>query len=81
MFKEIEISEQVYEGGTPSKTITRADYDCASYGRKLKAVEASLPTNLDKGPRWQVQEKHSFHMSNPPTVEETCLLHGPLHST
>ena len=36
IFERMEITEQVYEGGTPSKNAARVDVNRASCGRKLK---------------------------------------------
>ena len=49
MFKQMDISEQVYEEQTPSKKIPRADSNHGSYVRKRKGGEAVSPTNPKKG--------------------------------
>ena len=49
MFKQMEISEQVYKGQTPSKIIPRADSNRDSHVRKRKLGEAALPTNHKNG--------------------------------
>ena len=48
MFKRMGISEQVYEGGTPSKTTTRVDANHDSHGSKRKELESASPTNPEK---------------------------------
>ena len=49
MFKQTVISEQVYEGGTSSKTPIRSDANRNSHGRKHKGGEAASATNPNKG--------------------------------
>ena len=49
IFEWMEIAEQVYEGGTPSKNTTWADSNRASHGIKLNEREAASPTNPEKG--------------------------------
>ena len=48
MFKQIKIAEQVYEGGTPSKTPIREDTNNDSHVRKRIGGEAASPTNPEK---------------------------------
>ena len=48
MFKRMEISEQVYKGQTPSKTIPMPDANRDSSVRKRKGGEAALPNNHKK---------------------------------
>ena len=45
----MEVMEQVYKGGTPSKISNhRADTNFSSHGSKWKGVESNLPTNPKK---------------------------------
>ena len=47
----MEITEQVYEGGTPSKTTnTRTDANRAIHGRKIQGVGAHLPNSAENSP-------------------------------
>ena len=81
IFKNMEITKQVYEGVTPSKTTIRVDTKCASHRRKQKGGEPASPTNPEKGCAGKRKKKHAGHTSNRPTGEKTCLLHGPGHSS
>ena len=49
MFERIEVAEQVYEGGTPSKMPIRAVANHDGHIWKRKVVEAVSPTNPEKG--------------------------------
>ena len=49
MFKCMDIAEQVYKGGKPSKTTTGEDANHASHDSKYKEGEAASPTNPEKG--------------------------------
>ena len=81
MFERMEITEQVYKGGTPSKTTTREDPNRSSHGRKCKGGEAALSTNPEKGRADKSKKKDAGHMSDRPTGENIFLVHGPRHST
>ena len=48
IFDQMEISEQVYEVKSPSKTIIRSDANCDSNLRNRNEGEATSPTNPDK---------------------------------
>ena len=81
MFDRMEVTEQVYEGGTPSKMPTRSESNRDVHVRKWKGGEAASPTNPKKGHANKGKTKNSVHPSNAPTGEKkTCLLHGPGHS-
>ena len=45
MFERMEVAEQVYEGGTPSKIPTRAETNREGHVRKQKLGEAASPAN------------------------------------
>ena len=47
MFERMEISEQVYEGGTTSKTTTREDFDRVIHGRRRKGGKSTYTDNLN----------------------------------
>ena len=67
MFEQMEISKQVYEGVTPSKTTTREDSDRDSHVRKQKVVDAASPTNPKKGRASNSKKKYAGHPINRPT--------------
>ena len=48
MFDRMKIAEQVYKGGTPSKTPTREESNNDGHVRKLKGGEDASPTNPNK---------------------------------
>ena len=81
MFEQTEIAEQVYEGGTPSKTPTRADANREGHIRKCKGGESASPTNPKKGRSDKRKTKNSGYPSNVRTVDKKIfILHGPVHS-
>ena len=45
MFERTEVTEQVYKGGTPSKTPAREETNRDIHARKQKGVESASPTN------------------------------------
>ena len=81
MFKCVEITEQFYEGVTPSKTTTGAYSNYASHGSTRKVGEATLPTNTEKECAEKHKKNHEGHPSDKPTGDKTYLVHGPGHST
>ena len=81
MFKQMEVAEKVYEGGTPSKTSIGVDSNRASHGRKRRGGESNSPTNPEKGRVGKRKSKNAGHPSDRPTRWTTCLLHGPGHYT
>ena len=81
-FEHMDIAEQVYEGGTPSKiTAHRADANRVSHSRKRKGGEAASPTNPEKGRAGKLKKNYAGHPSDRMTSDKTCVLHGPRHST
>ena len=81
MFDQMEISEQVYKGGTPSKKFIEEYANRANHVRKRKIGEAILTANNEKCRSIEIKTKHSGHLINLPTsAKKTCLLHGPGHS-
>ena len=82
MFEHMEIAETVYEGGTPSKiTKLRTDVSRDNYGRKSKGGKAAFPTNPEKGCAGKRKKHYAGHPRYWSTVDKTCLVHGPGHST
>ena len=77
----MEIPEQLYKEGKPSKTPIREDANHVSLGRKRKGGEFALPTNLEKSHNGKRKTNHSGHQSDWPTGAKTCLVHGTRHST
>ena len=77
----MEISDQVYKGGTPSKTTTRADDDRFRHVRKLKGSETSSPTNPKKGRDGNRKNNYAGHMSDNPTGEKHACCMTPGHSS
>ena len=60
----MEISEQGYEVGTPSKTTAREDVDRVSYVSKRKGGKSASPTNPKKGSAGKRKKKNPVHPSN-----------------
>ena len=56
----MEISEQGYEVGTPSKTTAREDVDRASYVSKRKGGKPASPTNPKKGSAGKRKKKIQY---------------------
>ena len=52
----MEVSEQVYEGGQPSKTTKREDANYVSHSCNFQGGESNLLTKK-KEPQWKAQEK------------------------
>ena len=66
----MEITEQVYEGGTYSKTTTISDTNHVSHGRKHKGEEAALPTNPKKVRSGKRKKNHAGHLSDRTTAKK-----------
>ena len=82
MFERMDISEQVYKGGTPSKTPTREESNRDGHVRKWEGGETASSTNRDKGRTRKRKTKHSGRLSGALTgAKKTCILHGPGHSS
>ena len=71
MFERIDIIEQIHKEGTPYKTITWVDANCASHGRKRKRGLSASPTNPEKGCSKKRKKNHSGHPINLPTGDKT----------
>ena len=67
MFKIMEITEQVYEGGTSSKTINRSDSNHAGYSRNKNRVEAVSPLNPEKGHAGKYKKRDAVDRNYWPT--------------
>ena len=70
MFERMEVAEQLYEGGTPSKIPTWSEANLDIHVRKQKGEESSWPTNLKKCRAGKRKTKNAGHMSDAPTVAE-----------
>ena len=82
MFERMEVAEQVYEGGTPSKIPNRAESSCDGHVRKQKGGESAQPTNPEKSRSGKYKTNNIGHPIDEPTrAKKTCLLHGPRHSS
>ena len=57
MFKCVEVTEQFYKVVTPYKITNREEANPISHGSKQNLVQATLPTNPDKG-RYGKRKKH-----------------------
>ena len=77
----MEISEQGYEVGTPSKTTAREDVDRASYVSKRKGGKPASPTNPKKGSAGKRKKKKSSTSKQLDGRKKTWFLHGPGHSS
>ena len=81
MFERMEIAEQVYKWGTPSKTNIREHANRAIIGRKLKVWEAAFPTNPDKGRTRKCKKNHAGHLRDWLTNSKHAWVYDPGHST
>ena len=81
MTKHMEIAEQVYKRGTPYKITTESYANRASNVSKRKGREAASTTYTEKGRDVKFKKNHAGHLSDCPTGDKTCLVHGPVHST
>ena len=78
----MKIVESIYEGGSPLKNIQQAEADRASLGRKQKIRGYALPSNPKKGRAGKLKRNYVGHPSDAPTgAKNTCILHGPRHSS
>ena len=73
MFKRMKGAEQVHKGVTTSKISTGSEANRYSHVRKLKRVEASLPTNPKKFRTDKRKAKNLGCLSNAPTGEKYVL--------
>ena len=73
----MDIAEQFYKEGTPSKTTIGGYSNRASHFRKHKGVEAALLANTEKVRSGKRKTNHACHPSDQPTSAKTCLVHGP----
>ena len=67
MFEHMEVSEQIYETGTPSKTPTMLKANCDGNVRGKKEGEATSSTNPEKGHSGNRKTKNAGHLSDAPT--------------
>ena len=81
MFEHMEVAEQVYAGGTPSKTPTRAESNRGSHVRKRKGWETASPTNPKKGRTGKRKNIYRPSERCAHRSKNICLLHGPGHSS
>ena len=80
MFERMEVAEQAYKGGKPSKTPTRSEANRAVHVRKLNKGEFNLLTKPKKGRTGKLKTKNAGHPSDAPTgAKNTCLLHVSRH--
>ena len=81
MFTIMEIAEQVYKGGTPSKTIKRADANRSSHSRNKKGREASSPPNPEKDRNGKCKKIDVGNWNDQPMGGRKFFLYGPIHSS
>ena len=78
----MEITEMIYEGGSPSKNNQWAEANRSSFGRNKKgggAASLSSPKNGRTGKRKGNDTEHPRYA--PTGANNTCMLHGPGHSS
>ena len=79
MFERVEVSEQVYEGVTPSKIPTREEANRDVHFRKQKVGDSVSPTNTEKGLAGKRKTKKAGHLSDAPTrakIHACCMSPG-----
>ena len=74
MFERMEITEQVYKGGTPSKTTTRSDADRVSNSRKLKGGKYVSCTNPKEVCAGNSQKNWPIRLIGRPMKKHTCCM-------
>ena len=78
----MEVAEQVYEGGKPSKIPAGGKSNRDSHAGKQKGGEYASPTNTKNGRAGKRKTNNVGHPSDVLTrAKKTCLLHGPRHSS
>ena len=78
----MEILEAIYKGGSPSKNIQWVEADHASFGRKQKGGGAISQSNPEKGRSGKRKRNNAENPIDVPTgAKNTCMLHGPGHSS
>ena len=78
MFERMEIVEEIYEGGSPSKKTQWVEAGRSSSGRKKMGVSSASPSNPKKGRAGKRKRNNAGRPSDDLTnVKNTCLLHGP----
>ena len=66
----------------PSKiTKLRTDVSRDSYGRKSKGKKSTFTTNPEKGRAGKRNKNYAGHPRDWPSVDKTCFVHVPAHST
>ena len=82
MFELMEITEEIYKRGAPSKNNQQSEADHASFGRNKKGRGSALTSNPKKDRTGKIKINDAGHPSNAPTVaKKTCMLHCPGHSS
>ena len=77
MFERIGVAKQFYKGGSACKTINWVDANRAGHRRKRTGGEAIYTYNPNKGRSGKRNKINSDDLNYQPTVEKTCLVHGP----
>ena len=81
LFEIMEVTDKIYKGGNTSKTLPRADNNCAIQGRKQKRGEATPPTNPETGRAGKSNTRNAGHPGDCTTGGKKCFLNSPGHST
>ena len=82
MLERMEVAEEVYKGGTPSKIPTREEANRCGHVRKLKGGKSAFPTNPKKIRANKYKKQNSGHPIDAPTrAKKTCVLRAPGHSS
>ena len=81
MFERMEIAEEIYKGGAPSKNNQRAESKYAISVRKKKGGASASTSNLKQSCTRKRKRNDAGHLIDVTTgAKKTCLLHGPGHS-
>ena len=81
IFERTEVTEQVYKGVTHYKiTTNRVDANHSIHDSKLKGEEFDSSTNPEKGLVGKRKKNYAGHLSDWPTSDKICVLHGPRQS-
>ena len=82
MFERMEISEAIYEGGSPSKNTQMEESDRPSYLRKKNVGASASPSKPNQVCSIKRKRINAGHPFDDATVSrKICLLHGPGYSS
>ena len=73
MFKRMETSEAIYEGGAPPKNTQQEQSDRSRYGRKKKLGSSASPSNPEQVRSGKRRRNNAGHMSDDMTGERIYM--------